>query len=90
MNLRAEGKTDAAKIVKDVTSSSPSKTKKYRKRFQYIEEDNFTPDGALSLFVELKFSRNKYQQLRNACLRKRSKLFPSYKEILKSKKRMLS
>ncbi|XP_071635291.1 uncharacterized protein [Temnothorax longispinosus] len=86
MNLRAEGKVDAAKILKHVTSSSPSKAKRYRKNFQYFEEDIFTPDEALSLFVELKFSRNKYQLLRNACLRKRSKLFPSYKEILKSKK----
>lgn len=87
MNLRAEGKQDAAKILKDVTSNSPSKAKKYRSSFEYVQEDNFNADKALSLYIELKFSRNKYQQLRNACLRKRSKLFPSYKEIiLKSKK----
>lgn len=55
-----------------MTSNSPSKAKRYRKNFQYIEEDNFTlADEALSLLIELKFFQeiniNYYEML--ACER---------------------
>lgn len=45
----------------------------------------FTNDEALSLFIELGLSQNKYQQLRNAHLQKKSKMIPSYKKLQTAK-----
>lgn len=88
MNLREEGKTDAVHVVKNTVLGSPSKGTKYRKSIKLldVEQKNFTPDQAVSLYIELNFSRNKYQQLRNACLAQSSKLFPSVKKLNKARK----
>lgn len=88
MKLRSEGKTDAAKIIQDITEGSPKKALQYRKSLDSINTSSvFSADEALSLYVEMGLSRNKYQQLRNACLQKKSKLIPSYKEVRKAKKK---
>lgn len=87
MKLRDDGKYDAAKVLQDITEGSPSKATKYRKSLETTNTDSaFTADEALSLFVELGLSKNKYQQLRNACMLKKSKIIPSYKQLSKAKK----
>jgi len=54
MSLRASGKLDAAKVVKDVTLGSPSKAMKYKKSIDSISETTLSADGALALIVEQK------------------------------------
>ncbi|XP_034192452.2 uncharacterized protein LOC117609839 [Osmia lignaria lignaria] len=84
MNLRAAGQLDAAKVLQDMTVS-PSKAQKYRKCVQSISENTFTGDSALSLLIELKFSRSQYQLQRSACLQNNCKVFPSYKKVQEAK-----
>lgn len=84
--LRAEGNTDFAKVVRDISEGSPTKASKYRKS---LESDNknipFTNNEALSLFIELGLSQSKYQLLRNAHVQKKSMMIPSYKKLQKAK-----
>lgn len=86
MKLRAEGKVEAAKIVKDISSSSPSKAKKYRSSLELIPEVTLSADEAVSLIMEQKLSRSQYQGLRNLSVKKKCKLYPSYKLVLKAKR----
>lgn len=88
MKLREEGKNDAAVVLKDVASGSPTKGKMYRKSLESMnqEMDDFTPNEALSLLLELDLSSNRYQRLRNSLLAKKVKVVPSYKRVVQAKK----
>lgn len=88
MKLREAGKLDAALVVKDVISGSPTKAKKYRSSLELLntEKEVLTPDEALSLLVEVDLSRNRYQSLRNCFLSKKDKILPPYKKLSQAKK----
>lgn len=84
--MRSEGKTDFAKVVRDISEGSPTKASKYRKSLESANTNiPFTNDEALSLFIELGLSQSKYQQLRNAHVQKKSKMIPSYKKLQEAK-----
>lgn len=84
MSLRASGKLDAAKVIKDVTLGSPSKAKKYKK-CDSISETTLSANAALSLIVEQKLSRSQYQGLRNISRENNCNLFPPYKLVYQAK-----
>jgi len=86
MSLRAFGKLDAAKIVKDVTLGSPSKAKKYR-RLEFTPESILSGDSALSLVIEQKLSKSQYQGLRTISKENNCNLYPPYKEVLEAKRK---
>lgn len=88
MKLRETGKLDAAIVVKDVTSGSPTKATKYRSSLEIsnTEKEVLTPNEALSLLVEVDLSRNRYQSLRNCFLSKKDKILPPYKKLSQAKK----
>lgn len=86
MSLRSTGNLEAAKVVKDVSSTSPTRAAKYVTAFQSKMEETFTPDEALSLMLESKISKQAYQTTRNEAKKKGCKLFPSYKHVEKAKK----
>lgn len=88
MKLREGGKVDAAIVVKDVISGSPTKAKKYRSSLELLntEKEVLTSDEALSLFIEVDLSRNRYQSLRNCFLSKKDKILPPYKKLSQAKK----
>lgn len=88
LNLRQEGKNYAAHVIKTTALGSPAKGSKYRESIKLldVEEKNFTPDQALSIYIEISFCRNKYQQLPNACMAQLSKLFSSVKKLNKARK----
>ncbi|KYN21922.1 hypothetical protein ALC57_05694, partial [Trachymyrmex cornetzi] len=86
MSLRSTGNLEAAKVVKDVSSTSPIRAAKYVTAFQSKMEETFTPDEALSLMLESKISKRAYQTTRNETKKKGCKLFPSYKHVEKAKK----
>lgn len=84
--LRSEGNTDFAKVVRDISKGSPTKALKVRRSLESVNINiPFTTNEALSLFIELGLSKNKYQQLRNAHLQKKSRMIPSYKKLHKVK-----
>lgn len=86
MSLRAEGKSNAAKIVKDVTLGSPSKTTRYRKSFEKQPEKVFSNDEALALLIDNNLSKSQYCGIRCANRDKNPKLYPPYNEIVNAKK----
>lgn len=86
MKLRAEGKTDASVVVKNILTGSPSKGTKYRRSLESGDKSQvFTPQESLSLFVELGLSRNKYVDLRNALVDKGYKILSSKKRMYKAR-----
>lgn len=87
MSLRSAGKTDAARVIKDVTMGSPSKAEKYRRSIELIQENILSADSALSLLIELKLSRSQYQSLRTISRENKCKLYPSYKIVLEAKRK---
>lgn len=88
MQLRKEGKSDAAAVVTNVTVASPTTAKQYRSSLELSNEGRevLTSDEALSLLIEIDLSRNRYQSLRNALLAKKDKVLPSYKHLARAKK----
>jgi len=87
MNLRSSGQLDASKIIKDVTSTSPTRAFKYRTAFTSEVEKTLSDDAALSVLVVYKFSKRTYQGIRKVAKENNCKLYPSYNNVLKAKKR---
>ncbi|EFN61161.1 hypothetical protein EAG_09607, partial [Camponotus floridanus] len=86
MNLRSTGQLDASKIIKDVTSTSPTRAFKYRTAFTSEVEKTLSDDAALSVLVEYKFSKRTYQGIRKVAKENNCNLYPSYNNVLKAKK----
>lgn len=86
IKLRAAGKLHEAKIIQDIMWGSPKKAERYRQCMQYMVQKNFAADVALSLFIQLQFSKSQFQILRNALLGQKCTVLPSYKIIADAKK----
>ncbi|GBP20049.1 hypothetical protein EVAR_13817_1 [Eumeta japonica] len=66
MVLRASGKSDASKVVKDLTKS-PTRARKYRSAFRKSnkeERQQLSSLGALSMYVEAGLTRTQYEIVR--------------------------
>lgn len=85
MSLRASGNRDAAKVVKDITTGSPSTASKYRSSLSKNEETELSADAALALLVEQKLTKGQYKGLRSVSLQQGCKLYPSYNSVLQAK-----
>ena len=57
MSLRNAGKLDASEVIKDITSTSPSRAKAYRRSVQKVAETTLSGDAAISLVIENKLSK---------------------------------
>ena len=82
MTLRTSGQVHAAQVVKDVTL-----TTKYISAVRSQNEVPLTPDEALSLMIEKGESKHSHQLSRNVAGAHKCKLYPSYLEVKKAKKR---
>jgi len=83
MSLRAPGQIEAAKLLQEITTSTPKRASKYIK----IYKESQTPkklsrEDALAVLVDAKLSRHQYNVIRMSAPDK----FPSYKVIQESKK----
>ncbi|XP_046589480.1 uncharacterized protein LOC124293267 [Neodiprion lecontei] len=90
MNIRAEGKLDAAKVMQDVTVGSPTSALKCRQSLRTVSADCYSDDAALSLMIEYHMSKHMYQGIRSGALALNSKIYPSYKCVLQAKKKCYS
>ena len=86
MSLQAEGKSNAAKVVKDVTLGSPSKAARYRKSCEKQPEQVFSNEEALALLIDNNLSKSQCCGIRFANRAKNPKLYPPYNEIVAVKK----
>lgn len=85
MSLRTDGKVDAAIIVIDVTSSSPTKPSKYREALKAKIESTISSDEALSVMVEAKLTRSQYNVIKASMKKHNCKLYPNYKTVQQAK-----
>lgn len=84
MSLRSAGQTDASKLIKEITSTSPKRATRYRTAFEESEvnkSSQLSPEEALSMFVDAKLTRNQYNIIRA----KDKARFPSYKILQNAK-----
>ena len=86
MNLRAEGKSDAAAVMKHMCGGTSTTAKKYRSRFNLETENTLSAESALSVMLQLKLSKNDYQFMRNASVSNKCSPYPSYKKISRARK----
>lgn len=83
MSLRASGRVEASKLVKEITTSTPTRAENYRKSFKRTTSQQLTAEEALSVLIEAKLSRHSYNVIRRAAPEK----FPSYSKVQEAKKR---
>lgn len=84
MKLRETGRTDAAKVVQDLTNS-PTRAKKYRAALKIANTKTprqLTPIQALSMFTEAGLTRSQYEIVRAS----NKNFFPCYTILQKTKK----
>lgn len=83
MSLRADGKVQASKILKEITTTTPTRASKYRKSFKKNTIKQLSPEEALSVIIEAKLSKHSYNVIRRVAPER----FPSYKIILDAKQK---
>ncbi|XP_024875226.1 uncharacterized protein LOC112456728 [Temnothorax curvispinosus] len=89
MKLRSSGKLDAANIVKEVTTSSPTRASKYKAAFQATSNVAIpmSDDAALSVVVEAKLTKNQYSLIRQSMKEHHCNLYPPYDKVSQAKVR---
>lgn len=90
MSLRSSGAADAASIVKDITTSSPSHAAKYKAAYKASDQPQckeISGDLALSDLVEGKMTRKTYQLIRKRELQNHVRVYPSYHTVSAAKTR---
>ncbi|CAH1108689.1 unnamed protein product [Psylliodes chrysocephalus] len=86
MSLRVSGNTEASKLLKDITSTSPKRASKYGKAYKTLiekEPRKMSGEDALALLVDAKLSRHQYSLIRQS----NPERFPSYKILQAEKKK---
>lgn len=85
MSRHTSGNTDVAKVIKEITAT-PTRAKKYRKVFnsslKKVTVKKFTPQEALTLFVEGDFTRKQWELIQS----RNKNIYPSYSVIQQAKK----
>lgn len=82
MNLRAEGRTTEAQVIKKI-SESTTYAKDCLDLSHVAKVKKLSPQEALSLIIEAQLSRKQYDTIRNYA----NNIFPSYKLVQAEKKR---
>ena len=85
MSLRSYGHVESAKIIKDITMTTPTHTSKYAMGYQKLgtsQSEEISETEALSMFIEANLTREQYSNIRE----KDVKGLPSYKKIIAVKR----
>lgn len=88
MKLRESGKLDAAKLLTEMTTTTPTRASKILKTWKTPEKDvsSYSVEEAVSLIVSLNLTRDQYEQLRKGAIDHGHDLYPPYYKVLASKK----
>ncbi|CAI6357482.1 unnamed protein product [Macrosiphum euphorbiae] len=89
MSLRASGQVEVAKLLKEITTSTPTRASRYRKVFKKQSAQapkKLSGEDALAVIVDTKLSRHQY----NIIWTSAPDTFPSYKVVHESKKQCYS
>ena len=85
MSLRAKGKVDAAKSVKDVTTGSPSNASEHKKYLQEKPEETLSCDEAVALIIDNNLSKGQYIGIRSVRRGMNCFLYTPYHQVLEAK-----
>ena len=89
MTLRKGGRRDAARIVKEITESSPQRATKLKKAFHRPAKDlpkKLSSEEALALFVDTKLTKHQYTVIRKVSIKQNANIYPGYDQLLDAKK----
>ena len=79
MSLRESGETNAAKILNDITTKSPTRASTYLTALKLTSKPPSTDvssDDALALIIDSKLSKSAYQNIRNLQKRSTQNFYP--------------
>lgn len=85
VSQRTSGNTDAAKLIKDITST-PTRAKQFRQVIDHSSKltmvKKFTPSEALAIFVEDDFTKKQWEVIQNAS----KNIYPCFSLVKNAKK----
>jgi len=88
MSLRESGQEDAAKVLREVTETTPTRARKMRQTFmrakdQSISPKPYTKEEAFALFLDAKLTKRQYNCLRLGAKTRNADIYPSYQQCTK-------
>jgi hypothetical protein len=88
MALRKEGDPAAAQLLKEATTTTPTRARRILQKWKTPEEEqsSMSPEDALSLLISLDLTKAQYEVLRQTALKHKHDLYPSYQSVLDAKK----
>lgn len=89
MNQRKDGNEDSAKIIMEISNTTPTRGKKIRHAWQthkrQQEPTQMTTDEALGLIISASLSVHHYKLLRKQALKLDHEIYPAYNKVLAAK-----
>lgn len=89
MNQRKDGNDDSAKIVMEISNTTPTRGKKIRHAWQthkrQQQPSQMTTDEALGLIISASLSVHQYKLLRKQALKLNHDIYPAYNKVLAAK-----
>lgn len=87
--LRKDGNEDAAKLINEITQTTPNRAKKIRASWER-QKKNINPslmstEEALSIIITASLSKFQYNVLRSNAKKHNHELYPSYAKVLAAK-----
>lgn len=87
--LRKDGNEDAAKLISEITQTTPSRAKKIRASWERqkknINPTSMSTEEALSIIITASLSKFQYNILRSNAKKHNHELYPSYTKVLAAK-----
>ena len=89
MNLRLSGASHAAKVVEEVTLTSPTRVTEYKAAMKAATKHaiQMSPGTALSFMIETKLTKQQYLLIRELAKQHNSSIYPPYSKIGEAKER---
>lgn len=88
-SLRKDGKEDAAKLINEITLTTPTRAKKIRTSWErqkkYKNPSLMSTEEALSIIITASLSKFQYNILRSNAKKHNHELYPSYTQVLAAK-----
>lgn len=89
ISLKQSGQNDAAKLLKQSTSTTPTRASKILNSFKNstLKVEKYSNDEALALLIDAKLTKKQYTLIRLQSKKKFSNLYPTYDLVREAKKK---
>lgn len=91
VSLKEHGKEDEGKLLKEATTTTPTRAHKirnaYKKSVTLKEIKPYSVDEALALVIDTKLTKSQYTLIRLQAKNKNANLYPSYNNVREAKSR---